>query len=96
MRGNGTRMLSQTITISNKLGLHARASAKLVSTADRFQSEVVLNKDGLTANAKSIMGVMMLAAGFGTELKLTAEGPDSEAALKAVVDLFNNRFGEPE
>lgn len=89
-------MLTKTITVSNQLGLHARASAKLVSTAERFQAEVVLDKDGLTANAKSIMGIMMMAAGFGTELKLTAEGDDAQAALDAVVQLFADKFGEEE
>lgn len=87
-------MLTKTITVSNQLGLHARASAKLVSTAERFQAEVVLDKNGLTANAKSIMGIMMMAAGFGTELTLTAEGDDAQAALDAVVQLFSDKFGE--
>lgn len=89
-------MLTKTITVSNKLGLHARASAKLVSLADRFQAEVVLDKNGLTANAKSIMGIMMMAAGFGTELILTAEGDDAQEALDAIVNLFNDKFNEED
>jgi phosphocarrier protein HPr len=89
-------MLKETIIISNKLGLHARASAKLVNTAKRFESEVTLNKDQKTVNAKSIMGVMMLAAGKDSELVIVSEGPDEEDALNAVIELIDQKFGEAE
>lgn len=84
------------ISIINKLGLHARASAKFVSTAARFQSSITLTKDKQKVNGKSIMGVMMLAASQGTELSITIEGPDEEEMEVAVVNLINNKFGEPE
>ncbi len=89
-------MLQQTVTISNKLGLHARAAAKLVNTAGRFQSSVVLKNADKSADAKSIMGVMMLAAAQGTELELTVEGEDESEALESVVALIDNLFGEEE
>ena len=90
-------MLEKNIVIQNKLGLHARASAKLVKEAKRFHSEIKLIKDnGQITNAKSIMGVMMLAASKGTELKLQAVGDDAEQAMEAVSNLINNRFGEAE
>ena len=80
--------------IINKLGLHARASAKLVQALHGFQSSVFMAYRGKEVNAKSIMGVMMLAAGHGAELKLRAEGPDEEAAMAALVDLFERKFDE--
>jgi phosphocarrier protein len=89
-------MLHQKITIINKLGLHARASAKLVNLASRFASESQLIKDGQKVNAKSIMGMMLLAAKKGTELELVVSGEDEEAAMAAIVELINNRFGEEE
>jgi phosphocarrier protein len=89
-------MQSETITIVNKLGLHARAAAKLVNTASRFRSDVRLRRDNKDANAKSIMGVMMLAAGKGTEMTLEVEGPDEEEALQAMKQLIAERFGEGE
>lgn len=89
-------MQSETITIVNKLGLHARAAAKLVNTASRFRSDVRLRRDNKDANAKSIMGVMMLAAGKGTEMTLEVEGPDEEEALQAMKQLIEERFGEGE
>lgn len=89
-------MLKQHIIIINKLGLHARASSKLVNVAKKYESEVKLHTQNKSANAKSIMGVMMLAASQGTELDLTSEGPDEGAAMNAVVELINNRFGESE
>lgn len=89
-------MQSETITIVNKLGLHARAAAKLVNTASRFRSDVRLRRDNKDANAKSIMGVMMLAAGKGTEMTLKVEGPDEEEALQAMKQLIAERFGEGE
>jgi phosphocarrier protein len=84
------------ITIINKLGLHARASAKFVSTAARFQSNIDVIKDSQTINGKSIMGVMMLAASKGSEITLEIDGPDENEMEKALVDLINNRFDEME
>ncbi len=89
-------MRSETVTIVNKLGLHARAAAKLVNTASGYRSEVRLKHDSREANAKSIMGVMMLAASKGTELVLEVEGEDEEQAFEAVRDLIAERFGEGE
>ena len=89
-------MISREIEIINKLGLHARAAAKLVSTAAQFSAEVKLNKAGQSINAKSIMGVMMLAAGIGTEVSLRCEGEDEQAAHDALVALFEDKFGEGE
>jgi phosphocarrier protein HPr len=89
-------MIITKITIINTLGLHARASAKFVSTAARFQSQIDISKGGQSINGKSIMAVMMLAATKGTELTLHIHGPDEAAMEKALVDLINNRFDEPE
>ncbi len=89
-------MKTTKITIINKLGLHARASAKFVSTAARFQSRLDVMKDGQTINGKSIMGVMLLAANKGSELTLQIDGPDELDMEKALVNLINNRFDEPE
>jgi len=82
--------------IVNKLGLHARASAKLTETAAAFSSEVWLTRNGRRVNAKSIMGVMMLAAGKGTRITIETEGADAERALQAVLSLIAGRFGEEE
>jgi phosphocarrier protein len=87
-------MVEREIVVSNKLGLHARASAKLVQLVQGFQSTVWLIGDDREVNAKSIMGVMMLAAGRGTPLTLRAEGPDEDAALDAVAALFDRKFDE--
>lgn len=89
-------MITTKITIINRLGLHARASAKFVSTAARFQSHVDVTKDQQTVNGKSIMGVMMLAANKGSELTLEIEGPDEVEMNEALVQLINNYFGEGE
>ena len=89
-------MQKRTITISNRLGLHARASAKLTQVASKFQSAVWLARNGRRVNAKSIMGVMMLAAGLGTTVELEAEGPDEAAAIDTVEALFRDKFGEGE
>ncbi len=89
-------MVSQQITIINKLGLHARAASKLVNQASQFESDVYIDKQGNRVNAKSIMGVMMLAASKGTEVLLEAEGEDEQACLDAIVTLINNRFDEAE
>jgi phosphocarrier protein len=82
--------------IVNRLGLHARAAAKLTHIASSFQSEIWLSRSGRRVNAKSIMGVMMLAAGKGSTVKLEAEGADAEAALAALTKLIAERFGEGE
>jgi phosphocarrier protein len=89
-------MIRTTLSISNKLGLHARASAKLTKLASGFASEVHLSRNGRRVNAKSIMGVMMLAAGPGTEVELEVDGPDAEAAAAAIAALVVDRFGEGE
>ena len=86
--------MQQTLTISNQLGLHARAAAKLVKCASSFQSRVLLTCKGREVNAKSIMGVMMLAASQGTELTVTADGIDAEQAIAAVRELVDDKFGE--
>jgi phosphocarrier protein len=87
-------MLEREITVSNRLGLHARASAKLVQLVSTFKSTVHLLSKGREVNAQSIMGVMMLAAGMGTVLTVRAEGSDEEGAIAAVVDLFDRKFDE--
>ena len=89
-------MPSAEITIVNKLGLHARASAKLTQLASGFASEVWLSRNGRRVNAKSIMGVMMLAAGKGASIVVEAQGADAEAALGALRQLIADRFGEGE
>ena len=82
--------------IVNKLGLHARASAKLTQTASAFQSEVWITRNGRRVNAKSIMGVMMLAAGQGSSVSVEATGADAEQALAAILQLIGDKFGEGE
>ncbi len=84
------------IEIINKLGLHARASTKLTQTASQFSSEIWIERNGRKVNAKSIMGVMMLAASKGSTVTLEAQGNDAEAAIQALVELINNCFGEAE
>ncbi len=87
-------MQQQDIVISNRLGLHARAAAKLVQLLQDFRASVWLLHHGREINAKSIMGVMMLAAGQGSVLTVRAEGDDAAAALAAVIDLFDRKFDE--
>jgi phosphocarrier protein HPr len=89
-------MIKATVRINNKLGLHARASAKLSKLAGSFRADVSLARNGRRVNAKSIMGVMMLAAGKGSSVLIEAEGADSDAAVKAIQDLIANKFGEGE
>jgi len=84
----------QTFTIKNRLGLHARAAALLVKTANKFASEVTIEKDGLEVNGKSIMGILMLAASKGTKITLKVEGRDSVQALQTLGRLIENKFGE--
>ena len=87
-------MIKQSITISNKLGLHARASAKLTKLAGSFQSDVFMTRNDRRVNAKSIMGVMMLAAGIGSVVELEVNGADERAAMDALVALIGDKFGE--
>ena len=89
-------MASAELTIVNRLGLHARASAKLTQVASGFKSDVWLTRNGRRVNAKSIMGVMMLAAGKGASVTVEAEGEDADAALAALRALIADRFGEGE
>ena len=89
-------MLQQELEIVNKLGLHARASVKLTQTASRFSSEVWLSRNGKRVNAKSIMGVMMLAAGLGSTVELETNGEQEDEAMDALVKLMNDKFGEGE
>ena len=89
-------MRTTQVRIVNRLGLHARAAAKLVSLASTFESEISLEKDSKHVNAKSIMGVMMLAAGQGSTLTLEIDGPDEEEAERQLLDLINGYFGEGE
>jgi phosphocarrier protein HPr len=89
-------MLERDIQITNKLGLHARASAKLTQTASRYLAEVWLSREGRRINGKSIMGVMMLAASRGTVLHLEVSGIDETEAMAALVELIEDKFGEGE
>ena len=89
-------MLSRNAEIVNKLGLHARAAAKLTHIAGGFQCVIWLSRSGRRVNAKSIMGVMMLAAGQGTTVLIEAQGDDAEAAIEAISKLIAERFGEGE
>ena len=86
--------MERTIQIVNKLGLHARAAAKLVTLAQKFKCEIHVRKDGREVSGKSIMGVMMLAAAKGSRVTFRAEGPDAEKALAAIEDLINRKFDE--
>lgn len=89
-------MLETEIEITNKLGLHARAAAKLVKTASGFVSLIEIEKDGQRVNAKSIMSVMMLAASRGNVVKIFADGEDQQTAIDSIVELVNDKFGEDE
>ena len=89
-------MQATDVVIVNKLGLHARAAAKLVNLASQFKSEITVTRNGQDVNGKSIMGIMMLAAGKGSKLQLSADGADEQQALTALRALIDNRFGEDE
>lgn len=89
-------MIQASVTISNKLGLHARASAKLTKLAGSFPCEVWISKGERRVNAKSIMGVMMLAAGIGSEVHLETEGAQEQEAMDRLIALINDKFGEGE
>jgi len=86
--------VSKIITVVNKLGIHARPAAVFAKTANKFKSDVFVEKDGETINAKSIMGLMMLAAGPGSKLLIIANGPDAAEAVKAIEELIASKFGE--
>ena len=87
-------MIKTTVTISNKLGLHARASAKLTKLAGSFKSDASMSRNGRRVNAKSIMGVMMLAAGMGSDVEIETTGADEQEAANALAALINDKFGE--
>jgi phosphocarrier protein len=89
-------MISRDFLINNRLGLHARPSAQLTQVAGRFESEIFIARNGRRVNAKSIMGVMMLAAGPGSTVTVDAEGPDEQQAIDAIGALITSRFGELE
>ncbi len=84
----------QTFEIKNELGLHARAAGLMVRMANRYEAEISIEKDGLVANAKSIMGVMMLAAAVGSRVRIRAEGPEARKAVRALGRLIDKKFGE--
>ena len=87
-------MIEKKATIINKLGLHARAAAKFVKIANRFESSVKIEKDGVLVDGKSILGILTLAAVQGTNIKLSVSGTDEKASLKALVNLIDNKFDE--
>ena len=87
-------MMERSVTIANRNGLHARPAAEIVKTAAKFKSDITLVREDLEVNGKSIMGVMMLAAEYGSTLLLRADGPDEEAALSALATLIESKFGE--
>lgn len=87
-------MIEKEVIVQNKLGLHARAAAKLVNLASRFHSHITISTNELCADAKSILGVLTLAAGKDTVLKIEAEGPDEKESVEAIVKLFEEKFGE--
>ena len=89
-------MVKTTTTIVNKLGLHARASAKLTRLAGSFRSDIHMSRSGRRINAKSIMGVMMLAAGLGSQVEIETNGPEEQVAMDAILALINDKFGEGE
>lgn len=86
--------IARELVVANKVGIHARPAASLVKVASRFESEIFLEKDGERINGKSIMGLLMLAAGPGCKLRLEVSGPDAEQAAKEIEELFANKFGE--
>jgi phosphocarrier protein len=89
-------MISRTVTIINRLGMHARAATRLVNCASDYASEIIVKKGTRSVNGKSIMGILTLAAATGTELTIEANGADEKQALEAVVTLIGNRFGEDQ
>ena len=94
MTGDGPRIVEREFGIRNRLGLHARAAAKLVHLSNRFAAEIRLVKDGVEINGKSIMGVLMLAAPMDSRIVVRAEGPDAAEAVEAIGALIDGKFGE--
>src|SRR6266404_881402 len=92
--GSETKTASQEVTVINKLGVHARPAAMFVKAANKFASEITVERDGEQVNGKSIMGLMMLAAGQGAVLVISAEGSDAETAVRELVALFHRKFDE--
>ena len=92
----GRERVSRRVVVVNRLGLHARAAAQFVRLARSFEADIWVEKDGIRVNAKSILGLMMMAAGPGTVLRITAEGPDARRAVEALAALVGDRFGEAE
>lgn len=93
-RGTEIQVLRKEFTIRNKLGLHARAAAKIVQTSNQFQSSICIIKNGQEADAKSMLGILTLSCPQGTRIEVTAEGEDAAEALAALAVLFDNKFGE--
>ncbi len=87
-------MITKTLTVQNKLGIHARPAAQFVRVASRFQADVTVVKDDESVDGKSIMGLMMLAVGWGAEIMVTADGPDEAETIAALEELVNGKFGE--
>ena len=87
-------MTEKTLTVKNRAGIHARPAALIAQTANKFASEISIEKDSTTVNAKSIMGVITMAAGYNTVLILRAEGPDEKQAVQSIFDLFESKFDE--
>ena len=87
-------MVEKILTVRNRAGIHARPAALIAQTANTFASELILEKDAMTVNAKSIMGVITMAAGYNTNLTLKADGPDETAAADAIFNLFESKFEE--
>ena len=87
-------MITKKLTILNKLGLHARAAAKVVSTANEFESTIIITKDGKNADARSIMKLLMLSASQGSRINIEVDGTDQKDAMKSIEKLFNNKFDE--
>ena len=87
-------MITKKLTILNKLGLHARAAAKVVSTANEFESKIIITKDNKNADARSIMKLLMLSASQGTRISVEVDGIDQKDAMKSIEKLFNNKFDE--
>ncbi len=92
--GISEQLHCDTVTVQNPLGLHARPASQLVKLALTFDAEIILEKNGEVVNARSLMGILMLSAGCGTELKITATGDDGRSALEAMVTLINQKFDE--
>lgn len=87
-------MVEKILTVQNRAGIHARPAAIIAQTSNKFESEINITKDGSTVNAKSIMGVIAMGAGYNTQLTLTAEGPDEVEAANTIEELFNSKFEE--